>query len=160
MIGISDPLSYRNDGFRPCLQQTFDHARNADATYFHDLSHDLGNARTLGIPPRYSFPNSNQPDQTVPVRGQIWRRKMNNNSRANQSAIPPLLSGFDQLPDSAHVPIKTVCALFGCSPATAWRRVRSGHLAKPVRIGAGSTRWSVGDLRRSLKVLNPVKEAQ
>jgi hypothetical protein len=29
------------------LQQTFDHARNADATYFHDLSHDLGNARTL-----------------------------------------------------------------------------------------------------------------
>lgn len=82
---------------------------------------------------------------------------MNYTPGANQSAIPPLLSGFDQLPDSAHVPIKTVCALFGCSPATAWRRVLSGHLVQPVRFGARSTRWCVGDLRRSLMVLPSVK---
>lgn len=76
---------------------------------------------------------------------------------ANQCAFPPLLSGFDQLPDSAHVPIKTVCALFGCSPATAWRRVLSGHLVQPVRFGARSTRWCVGDLRRSLMSLSSAK---
>jgi predicted DNA-binding transcriptional regulator AlpA len=85
---------------------------------------------------------------------------MNYTSGANQCAIPPLLSGFDQLPDSAHVPIKTVCALFGCSPATAWRRVLSGHLVQPVRFGARSTRWCVGDLRRSLMVMTAVKEAK
>ena len=85
---------------------------------------------------------------------------MNHTPGNSHSEIPPSVSGFDELPDSAHVPIKTVCVLFGCSPATAWRRVRSGHLTEPVRFGARSTRWCVGDLRRSLQALNTVKEAK
>lgn len=83
-----------------------------------------------------------------------------NTPGANHRAVYPLLSGFDQLPDSAHVPITTVCALFGCSPATAWRRVRSGHLVQPVRFGARSTRWCVGDLRRSLMAVTSSKEVK
>ena len=60
------------------------------------------------------------------------------------------LFAFDELPDSAFVPLNIVCALFGCSPATVWRRVRAGHLASPHRIGLRTTRWRVGDLRKEL----------
>jgi predicted DNA-binding transcriptional regulator AlpA len=62
----------------------------------------------------------------------------------------PGVNAFDTLPDSANVPIQVVCTLFGCSTATIWRRVRSGHLIAPHRIGLRSTRWSVGDLRIAL----------
>lgn len=79
---------------------------------------------------------------------------------AHHRASNRLLSGFDQLPDSAHVPIHTVCALYGCSPATAWRRVRTGHIVQPVKFGARSTRWCVGDLRRSLMAVSSAKGAK
>lgn len=61
-----------------------------------------------------------------------------------------MLSAFDDLPESAYVSLCVVCALFGCSPATVWRRVRTGQLASPHRIGLRSTRWRVGDLRQEL----------
>ena len=59
------------------------------------------------------------------------------------------LTHFDNLPDSARAPLPVVCGLFSISPATAWRRVKSGLLPAPIREG-GSTRWIVGDLRRAL----------
>lgn len=71
-----------------------------------------------------------------------------------EGEICPTLRGFDNLPDAAHVPLKVVCGIFGCSPATAWRRVRSGQLVKPVRLGSRTTRWKVGDLRLSLAKMN------
>jgi predicted DNA-binding transcriptional regulator AlpA len=60
------------------------------------------------------------------------------------------VKAFDDLPDSANVPVKVVGALFGCSTATVWRWVRSGHLVAPHRFGLRSTRWSVGELRAAL----------
>lgn len=69
--------------------------------------------------------------------------------------IHPALKSFDELPDSAYVPLIIVCALFSCSSATVWRRVRSGQLVSPVRIGSRTTRWKVADLRRTLLEMNP-----
>jgi len=66
------------------------------------------------------------------------------------SPIHPMLSAFDDLPESAFVSLHVVCALFCCSPATVWRRVRAGQLASPYRIGLRTTRWRVGDLRKEL----------
>ncbi|MBF4041895.1 transcriptional regulator [Burkholderia pseudomallei] len=60
------------------------------------------------------------------------------------------MNGFAQLPDDARVDVQTVAALYGCSVATAWRRVRSGLIPSPERIG-GTTRWRAGDLRLALR---------
>ncbi len=57
------------------------------------------------------------------------------------------LRQFDQLPDSALVSVRVVSLLLGRSQASIWRDVKSGRLAKPVRIGQRCTRWRVGDLR-------------
>lgn len=65
--------------------------------------------------------------------------------------LHPSLQGFDSLPDSSFVPLSVVCSLFSCSRATAWRRVRSGQLVAPHRIGSRTTRWQVGELREALK---------
>lgn len=68
----------------------------------------------------------------------------------NLLQVHPMLAAFDELPNSAYVPINVVCALFGCSTATVWRRVRAGQMAQPQRIGLRTTRWQVGDLRNEL----------
>ena len=56
------------------------------------------------------------------------------------------LRQFDELPESAHVRLRVVGALFGISIATVWRWSRSGQLPKPVRIN-GVTLWNVAALR-------------
>ena len=63
------------------------------------------------------------------------------------------LSHFDKLPDSAHVRLGVVMALFACSAPTVWRRVKAGHLPAPVRKLPGTriAAWRVGDLRATLK---------
>ena len=66
-----------------------------------------------------------------------------------QAASLPGLADFDSLPDTARAPLPVVCGLFSISKATAWRRVQSGLLPRPIKEG-GSTRWIVGDLRRAL----------
>jgi predicted DNA-binding transcriptional regulator AlpA len=69
---------------------------------------------------------------------------------AVNSSTYTTLKNWEALPDSAFIPLPVVCALFGCSPATVWRRVRSGDLVAPKKIGAGTTRWQVADIRREL----------
>jgi len=81
-----------------------------------------------------SLPNSSQTESAHPA----------------PSPVHPMLSAFDALPESAFVSLCVVCALFGCSPATVWRRVRTGQLVTPHRIGLRTTRWRVGDLRKEL----------
>lgn len=70
---------------------------------------------------------------------------------AMPSVLHQALKNFDDLPDSAYVPITVVCGLFACSPATVWRRVLVGELVAPHRIGQRTTRWKVGELRLALK---------
>jgi predicted DNA-binding transcriptional regulator AlpA len=61
------------------------------------------------------------------------------------------LEYFDSLPDAAHVRLPVVVALFACSPATAWRRVRNGSIPEPRKYSPRVTAWNVGDLRRALQ---------
>lgn len=71
-------------------------------------------------------------------------------SSISAGSLKPSLTLFSQLPDAAFVHLDIVCKLYSCSPATAWRRVKSGHIPQPHRLGARSTRWNVGELRQSL----------
>ena len=63
--------------------------------------------------------------------------------------ISAALANFDNLPDNARASLSTVCALYAVSPATIWRRVRSGTVPAPIKDGA-STRWLVGELKTAL----------
>lgn len=63
------------------------------------------------------------------------------------STIPNALQNFDSLPDSADVRLPTVCALYGCSPATIWRGVRAGRIPVPRKHSPRCTSWNVGELR-------------
>ena len=65
----------------------------------------------------------------------------------------PVPSNFDQLPDSAFVPVSVPVALLNISPATAWRWMRSGKLPAPVKFGEGTTRINVGKLRDAIRAI-------
>jgi len=69
--------------------------------------------------------------------------------RTNPSAIPDALKNFDLLPNEADVRLPVVAALYGCSPATIWRRVKSGHIPAPVKRSVRVTAWNVGMLRKA-----------
>jgi hypothetical protein len=58
------------------------------------------------------------------------------------------LEDFDNLPDSAKVPVQVVAAREGISVVTVWRRAAAGLLPAPVKTG-GTTRWIVGQLRNA-----------
>jgi len=62
------------------------------------------------------------------------------------------LERFDSLPDDALIGIRVVSVLIDRSPASIWRDVAHGRLARPVKIGANSSRWHVGDVRAVMKV--------
>lgn len=68
---------------------------------------------------------------------------------SHHTVLPRTLQQFDQLPDAAHVDVRTVAGLFGISVPTVWRHTRSGKLPAPRKIGA-STRWNVAELRAIL----------
>jgi predicted DNA-binding transcriptional regulator AlpA len=76
----------------------------------------------------------------------------------NHARIPIEVRDFDLLPDVALVRQPTVQALFGVSHSTLWRRVRSGALPQPVKVGA-ATRWRVGELRVCLAGLSSAAAA-
>lgn len=61
------------------------------------------------------------------------------------------LKDFDILPDSAHVRLPTVAALFACSPATIRRGVRDGRIPKPIKHFERASSWNVGTLRAVLQ---------
>ena len=63
---------------------------------------------------------------------------------------PVSLANFDTMPGSAFVRLPTVCALFGISPATAWRRAKSGALPAPKKMGERIAAWQVAELRAAL----------
>jgi predicted DNA-binding transcriptional regulator AlpA len=61
------------------------------------------------------------------------------------------LERFHSLPDDALIDVWVVSAVRGRSPASTWRDVAQGRLAPPVRVGARSTRFVVGNIRASLR---------
>lgn len=65
---------------------------------------------------------------------------------AKAAKLAEQLKLFDSLPDEALVPLPVVCAIRGRSPASIWRDVSAGRLAKPVAAGPRCTRWRKADL--------------
>ena len=70
--------------------------------------------------------------------------------RTDPSAIPDALTNYDSVPDSAHVRLPVVRALYGCSSANVWRNVRKGVIPAPRKLSERVTAWNVGDLRKAL----------
>jgi len=64
------------------------------------------------------------------------------------------LVNFNSLPDVAFVKQPVVEALFACSSPTVWRRVKSGKLPAPKKLGLRAIGWQVGELRRALENLS------
>jgi predicted DNA-binding transcriptional regulator AlpA len=65
-------------------------------------------------------------------------------------ATKQAIANFQSLPDAAQTRLPVVAALCGCSQATVWRRVKSGHIPKPRKVGQRTTCWQVGELRAHL----------
>jgi predicted DNA-binding transcriptional regulator AlpA len=70
-----------------------------------------------------------------------------------QKTLPPALSAFDSLPDSALVSVRDLALLMGCSPNTIWRRSKAGAFPAGIRVSPQQTRWRVGDVRQALAAL-------
>ena len=71
-------------------------------------------------------------------------------SRVDTVNIPGL-ANFDSLPDSAHVRIQVVMALYGSSRATIWRGVKAGRIPKPKKLSLRISGFNVGELRSALR---------
>ena len=78
------------------------------------------------------------------MRGRVQDRE--------RTPICDAVATFNDLPDSAYVPLSVVVILFGISPATVWRWVSNGSLPQPKRFSSRATRWNVGELRAALNV--------
>ncbi|ASW00017.1 helix-turn-helix transcriptional regulator [Paraburkholderia aromaticivorans] len=59
------------------------------------------------------------------------------------------LANWGVLPNDAHIDVRTVAVLFGCSVPTVYRRVRAKQIPAPRKFGS-STRWNVGEIRDAL----------
>ncbi len=60
------------------------------------------------------------------------------------------LPNFDQLPNSAHVRLPVVMALWGCATSTVWHWSKLGKIPKPRKLSSRVTAWNVGELRAAL----------
>ena len=68
-------------------------------------------------------------------------------NRAKRTA--EILAQLDSLSELVHVDLNVVFAAHGISPATGWRRIKSGAIKAPFKNGSKNY-LTVGDLRRSL----------
>ncbi len=64
--------------------------------------------------------------------------------------LPLAVRHFADLPDDALIDVRAVAILGGESVSTTWRRAARGQL-KPIKTGPNTTRFRVGDVRRSLR---------
>lgn len=60
---------------------------------------------------------------------------------------------FSSKDDAALVDDKTVAALLNVHRNTVWRMARTGRLPEPLKVSDATTRWRVGDLRKTLASL-------
>jgi predicted DNA-binding transcriptional regulator AlpA len=65
----------------------------------------------------------------------------------------PSTQNLDALTGRAYVSAATLAAMLDTSTASIWRWSKSGRLPKPHKLGAGSTRWRVEEVRAALAKL-------
>lgn len=92
----------------------------------------------------------NNPTTTATTQAAKQSRKYRRPGLTTAETTPDALKQFPHLPDDAHVGQPVVEGLFCCSPATVWRRVKSGLIPAPRKFGGRSV-WHVGELRQALK---------
>ena len=54
---------------------------------------------------------------------------------------------FENLPDSALLRERDILSVIPFSPATMWRRVKSGDFPQPIRMPGRMTCWQWGEVR-------------
>ena len=74
---------------------------------------------------------------------------LNKNCR-NKKSIPDALAQFEELPNSAHIRLPVMIALFGVSKSTIWRCVKNGTIPSPRKLTHRTTCWNVGDVRAAI----------
>lgn len=65
-------------------------------------------------------------------------------------SVSDVVRNFADLPDTAHVRVRTVATLVGCSVPTVWRMAADGRLPRPRKFSARLSAWNCGELRASL----------
>lgn len=66
-----------------------------------------------------------------------------------QERLQRQLALIGSMPDEAAIDVNILSALKGRSVASIWRDVLAGRIAQPYKAGPRSTRWRLGDVRRS-----------
>lgn len=65
--------------------------------------------------------------------------------------MKPDVAHFDQLPDSALVPVTIVAAVTSEGVSTIWRKAQSDERLRPIRLGNRCTRFRVGGVRAYMR---------
>jgi predicted DNA-binding transcriptional regulator AlpA len=68
-------------------------------------------------------------------------------------AIKLVPQHFDNLPESAQVPARTLASLLDVSEVTIWRWSKIGKLPRPRKLGGNTTRFNVGEVRAAFAKL-------
>ena len=78
---------------------------------------------------------------------------MMKSKNASNDELPAAVRHFDELPDSAFTTVTTISIVENISPATTWRRIKTGLLPKPEPKLPGSNlaRINVGKYRAMRK---------
>ncbi len=70
------------------------------------------------------------------------------------------LSSFDRLPESGYVrQAQLTPDVIPFSPATLWRKCKTGSFPKPVKLSQRVTAWRVGEVRDWLNTQSKVDQA-
>lgn len=56
------------------------------------------------------------------------------------------------------VSVRDAASVYGCSVATVWRRVASGNMPRPIKIG-GSTRWFESEILEHIEAAKIDRDA-
>lgn len=63
------------------------------------------------------------------------------------------IENLDGFPDCGFIAARTLAAMLGVSQVTIWRWSKAGKLPAPRKLGEGTTRWNVGEIRAALSKL-------
>jgi predicted DNA-binding transcriptional regulator AlpA len=63
------------------------------------------------------------------------------------------IENLDAFPDCGFISARSLAAMLSVSQVTVWRWTKAGKLPAPRKLGEGTTRWNVGEVRAALASL-------